>query len=229
MREYEKDKYVFMATSSGTVKKTPLEDFSRPRTSGIIALELFGDDRLVGVDITDGTKDVMLFASSGKAVRFSEDNVRPMGRTARGVRGITLAPGHQVISLIISGGEGDVLTATERGYGKRTPISDYPVHGRGGQGVNSIQSSERNGAVIGAALVGNEDEVMLISDGGTLVRTRVSEVSVLGRNTQGVKLISLGKGEKLVVVERVESLADEGGEAGAQADEPSEAGDQGPE
>ncbi|MBI2779692.1 MAG: DNA gyrase subunit A [Gammaproteobacteria bacterium] len=229
VREYEKDKYVFMATSSGTVKKTPLEDFSRPRTSGIIALELFGDDRLVGVDITDGTKDVMLFASSGKAVRFSEDNVRPMGRTARGVRGITLAPGHQVISLIISGGEGDVLTATERGYGKRTPISDYPVHGRGGQGVNSIQSSERNGAVIGAALVGNEDEVMLISDGGTLVRTRVSEVSVLGRNTQGVKLISLGKGEKLVVVERVESLADEGGEAGDQADEPSEAGDQGPE
>ncbi len=229
VREYEKDKYVFMATSSGTVKKTPLEDFSRPRTSGIIALELFGDDRLVGVDITDGTKDVMLFASSGKAVRFSEDNVRPMGRTARGVRGITLAPGHQVISLIISGGEGDVLTATERGYGKRTPISDYPVHGRGGQGVNSIQSSERNGAVIGAALVSNEDEVMLISDGGTLVRTRVSEVSVLGRNTQGVKLISLGKGEKLVVVERVESLADEGGEAGDQAEEPSEAGDQGPE
>ncbi len=222
VREYEKDKYVFMATSSGTVKKTPLEDFSRPRTNGIIALELFGDDRLVGVDITDGTKDVMLFASSGKAVRFSEDNVRPMGRTARGVRGITLAPGHQVISLIISGGEGDVLTATERGYGKRTPISDYPVHGRGGQGVNSIQSSERNGAVIGAALVGNEDEVMLISDGGTLVRTRVSEVSVLGRNTQGVKLISLGKGEKLVVVERVESLADEGGEA---EEQPSEAGD----
>lgn len=225
VREYEKDKYVFMATSSGTVKKTPLEDFSRPRTNGIIALELFGDDRLVGVDITDGTKDVMLFASSGKAVRFSEDNVRPMGRTARGVRGITLAPGHQVISLIISGGEGDVLTATERGYGKRTPISDYPVHGRGGQGVNSIQSSERNGAVIGAALVSNEDEVMLISDGGTLVRTRVSEVSVLGRNTQGVKLISLGKGEKLVVVERVESLADEGGEAGDQAEQPSEAGE----
>ncbi len=222
VREYEKDKYVFMATSSGTVKKTPLEDFSRPRTNGIIALELFGDDRLVGVDITDGTKDVMLFASSGKAVRFSEDNVRPMGRTARGVRGITLVPGHQVISLIISGGEGDVLTATERGYGKRTPISDYPVHGRGGQGVNSIQSSERNGAVIGAALVGNEDEVMLISDGGTLVRTRVSEVSVLGRNTQGVKLISLGKGEKLVVVERVESLADEGGEA---EEQPSDAGE----
>ncbi|MEQ6340358.1 MAG: DNA gyrase subunit A [Gammaproteobacteria bacterium] len=229
VREYEKDKYVFMATSSGTVKKTPLEDFSRPRTSGIIALELFGDDRLVGVDITDGTKDVMLFASSGKAVRFSEDNVRPMGRTARGVRGITLAPGHQVISLIISGGEGDVLTATERGYGKRTPISDYPVHGRGGQGVNSIQSSERNGAVIGAALVGNEDEVMLISDGGTLVRTRVSEVSVLGRNTQGVKLISLGKGEKLVVVERVESLADEGGEAGDQAEQSPEVEDQGSE
>lgn len=214
VREYEKDKYVFMATSSGTVKKTPLEDFSRPRTSGIIALDLMGDDCLVGVDITDGTKNVMLFASSGKAVRFQENDVRPMGRTARGVRGITLGRDQKVISLIIAGEEGDVLTATERGYGKRTPIIDYPLHGRGGQGVISIQTSERNGSVIGAVLVDEEDEIMLISDGGTLVRTRVSEVSVLGRNTQGVKLISLDDSEKLVVVERVESLGEEGEESG---------------
>lgn len=212
VREYEKDKYVFMATSSGTVKKTPLEDFSRPRTSGIIALDLMGDDCLVGVDITDGTKNVMLFSSGGKAVRFKEDDVRPMGRAARGVRGITLGRGQKVISLIIAGEEGDVLTATERGYGKRTPINDYPLHGRGGQGVFSIQTSERNGNVIGAVLVREDDEIMLISDGGTLVRTRVNEISVMGRNTQGVKLISLDESEKLVVVERVESLGEEGEE-----------------
>ena len=185
-------------------------------------MELLGDDRLVGVDITDGTKDVMLFASSGKAVRFNENDVRPMGRTARGVRGITLGTGQQVISLIIAASphnnvasphdataQGDVLTATERGYGKRTAISDYPVHGRGGQGVISIQTSGRNGNVIGAVLVNHEDEIMLISDGGTLVRTRVSEISVLGRNTQGVKLISLDDSEKLVVVEKVASIAED--------------------
>ncbi|MDX1250934.1 MAG: DNA gyrase subunit A [Gammaproteobacteria bacterium] len=223
VREYEKDKYVFMATSSGTVKKTPLEDFSRPRTSGIIALDLMGDDCLVGVDITDGTKNVMLFSSGGKAVRFKEDDVRPMGRTARGVRGITLGRDQEVISLIIAGEEGDVLTATERGYGKRTPINDYPLHGRGGQGVFSIQTSERNGNVIGAVLVREDDEIMLISDGGTLVRTRVSEVSVLGRNTQGVRLISLDESEKLVVVERVESLGEEGEDAGEpEAETPSQ-------
>ena len=215
VREYEAGKYVFMATSSGIVKKTSLEEFSRPRTNGIIAVELLGDDRLVGVDITDGTKDVMLFASSGKAVRFNENDVRPMGRTARGVRGITLGTSQQVISLIIaasqsnSATQGDVLTATERGYGKRTATSDYPVHGRGGQGVISIQTSGRNGNVIGAVLVNHEDEIMLISDGGTLVRTRVSEISVLGRNTQGVKLISLDDSEKLVVVEKVASIAED--------------------
>ena len=215
VREYEAGKYVFMATSSGIVKKTSLEEFSRPRSNGIIAVELLGNDRLVGVDITDGTKDVMLFASSGKAVRFNENDVRPMGRTARGVRGITLGTGQQVISLIIATSshdaatQGDVLTATERGYGKRTATSDYPVHGRGGQGVISIQTSGRNGNVIGAVLVNHEDEIMLISDGGTLVRTRVSEISVLGRNTQGVKLISLDDSEKLVVVEKVASIAEE--------------------
>ncbi len=213
VREYEAGKYIFMATSSGIVKKTSLEEFSRPRSNGIIAVELLGDDRLVGVDITDGTKDVMLFASSGKAVRFNENDVRPMGRTARGVRGITLGTGQQVISLIIADAtliaQGDVLTATERGYGKRTAISDYPVHGRGGQGVISIQTSSRNGNVIGAVLANHEDEIMLISDGGTLVRTRVSEISVLGRNTQGVKLISLDDSEKLVVVEKVASIADD--------------------
>ena len=220
VREYEAGKYVFMATSSGIVKKTSLEEFSRPRNNGIIAVELLGDDCLVGVDITDGTKDVMLFASSGKVVRFNENDVRPMGRTARGVRGITLGSGQQVISLIISAVQGDVLTATERGYGKRTSISDYPVHGRGGQGVISIQTSGRNGNVIGAVLVSQEDEIMLISDGGTLVRTRVSEISVLGRNTQGVRLINLDDSEKLVVVEKVANIAEEQGLGN---------GDQGPE
>ncbi len=231
VREYEAGKYVFMATSSGIVKKTSLEEFSRPRSSGIIAVELLGNDQLVGVDVTDGTKDVMLFASSGKAVRFDENAVRPMGRTARGVRGITLGTGQQVISLIIAASsqngddpatQGDVLTATERGYGKRTSISDYPVHGRGGQGVISIQTSNRNGNVIGAVLVNQEDEIMLISDGGTLVRTRVSEISVLGRNTQGVRLINLDDSEKLVVVEKVVSIAeDQDAEPGEQSLEPS--------
>jgi DNA gyrase subunit A len=208
IREYEEGKFIFMATSNGTVKKTPLTDFSRPRANGIIALELLGDNCLVGVDITNGDDDVILLSSAGKAIRFSEKDVRAMGRTARGVRGIKLGPGQEVISLI-KVSEGDVLTATEKGYGKRTPIDDYPTYGRGGQGVISIQTSERNGAVIGAALVGSDDELMLITDHGTLVRTPVKDISTMGRNTQGVRLIRLSEDESLIGVERIEEQEEE--------------------
>jgi DNA gyrase subunit A len=206
VREYDADKYILMATSSGVVKKTPLTDFSRPRSNGIIALELRDDDCLIGVDITDGSKDVMLMTSAGKAIRFNEDTVRPMGRTARGVRGVKLAPGQTAISLIIVN-DGDVLTVTEKGYGKRTAMSDYPVHGRGGQGVISIQTSSRNGNVVGADLVHDDDELMLITNGGTLVRTRVNEVSIQGRNTQGVRLIRLSDDELLVGLDRIANLS----------------------
>ncbi len=208
VREFPEDQFVFMATAHGTVKKTPLSDFSRPRSNGIIAVDLRPDDYLINVALTDGTKDVMLFSNIGKVIRFHETDVRPMGRTACGVRGIRLGPGQRVIALIIVS-EGTVLTATEHGYGKRTPVSEYPVHGRGGQGVISIQSSERNGEVVGAVLVQDDDEFMLISNSGTLVRTRVSEVSVMGRNTQGVRLIKLHEGETLV---GIAPIADVGGD-----------------
>ncbi len=210
IREYEEGKYIFFATASGTVKKTPLKDFSRPRTSGIIAIELREQDQLVGVELTDGVQDVLLFSSSGKATRFNENAVRAMGRTAAGVRGIKLQPGQHVMSLIIAR-QGCVLSATENGYGKRTAIEDYPCHGRGGQGVISVQTTTRNGDVIGAVLVSENDEIMLITTSGTLVRTRTDEISVMGRNTQGVRLISLGNGEKLSGIERIENI---------QADEP---------
>ena len=212
VREYEEGKTVFMATSDGTVKKTALTEFSRPRPSGIIAIELDAGNRLVGVGITDGTRDILMFSSAGKVVRFPEDEVRPMGRQARGVRGISLADDQSVVSLIISGLADDqstVLTATVNGFGKRTPLTDYPKHHRGGQGVISIQVSERNGPVIGANLVGEEDEIMLITDAGVLIRTRVKEISVVGRNTQGVTLIDLGEGEQLAGVEKV-AESDEG-------------------
>ena len=202
VRAYEEGNFVFMATSNGTVKKTPLTDFSRPRANGIIALELLGDNCLVGVDITDGSDDVMLLSSAGKALRFNEKDVRPMGRTARGVKGIKLGPGQEVIALI-KVGEGDVLTVTEKGYGKRTPVADYPIYGRGGQGVISIQTSERNGAVIGATQVCSDDELMLIIDHGTLVRTPVGDISCMGRNTQGVRLIRLSEDESLIGVEKI--------------------------
>jgi len=164
----------------------------------------------VGVAITDGKRDAMLFASNGKSIRFKEEDVRPMGRNAAGVRGIQLAKGEHVIGLIIVS-EGDVLTATQHGYGKRTPAADYPVQGRGGQGVISIQTTERNGQVVGAIQVAPDSEVMLISNGGTLVRTPAADISVIGRNTQGVRLIRLGEGEQLVGVDRIEGEADEGG------------------
>jgi DNA gyrase subunit A len=212
VREYSDKNYVFMATKLGTVKKTSLDNFSRPRSSGIIAIELNKGDDLVGVAITDGERDAMLFASNGKSIRFREADVRPMGRNAAGVRGIQLAKGEQVIGLIIVG-EGDILTATENGFGKRTPASDYPVQGRGGQGVISIQTTDRNGKVVGVIQVAADAEVMLISNGGTLVRTPANEISVIGRNTQGVRLIRLDAGEQLVGVDRIESdeADDEGG------------------
>ena len=202
IREFTQDHYIFMATALGTVKKTALPEFSRQRTSGIIAVGLNEGDYLVNVAITDGSRDIMLFSDAGKVTRFAEKDVRPMGRTACGVRGIRLGPGQRVISMIIAG-ESPVLTVTGNGYGKRTLSDDYPVYGRGGQGVIAIQVNERNGPVVGAVPADDADEVMLISSGGTLVRMRVNEISIMGRNTQGVRLISLTDGETLVGIERI--------------------------
>ena len=202
MSEVDQDGFVLMATSFGIVKKTPCVDFSRPRSTGLIAVDLLDDDRLVGVAVTDGSRDVMLATNDGKLIRFPESDVRAMGRTARGVRGIRLGHGARVISLMIES-EGLVLTATENGFGKCTPASEYRQQGRAGQGLISIRTSRRNGAVIGAELVEPTDELMLITDGGKLVRTRVSEVRVVQRDAQGVKLISLSSGERLVGLERI--------------------------
>ena len=206
IKQFDEEHFVFMATSHGTVKKTPLSAYSRPRPSGIIAVDLRDGDRLVGVALTDGKRDVILCASSGKAIRFTEDEVRPMGRDATGVRGIRLGEGQEVISLVVVG-EGLVLTASESGYGKLTPIDDFPLHGRGGQGVIALQTTERNGRTVAALQVTQDQEIMLISSTGTLVRTPVGEVSVLSRNTQGVRLIRLGEGERLAGVERIVRLA----------------------
>jgi DNA gyrase subunit A len=203
VREFAENRYVFMATADGTVKKCQLTDFSRPRPSGIRAIELLEDNQLIGVELTDGSHDVMLFSDEGKAVRFNESGVRAMGRTARGVRGIRLAAGQKVISLIIVDKDSTILTATDHGYGKRTPVSDYVVKGRGGVGVISIQTTERNGKVVGAVSVNDDDEIMLISNQGTLIRTPVADVSVMGRNTQGVRLVTLGEGENLASIERI--------------------------
>ena len=208
VREYDENHFIFMATSSGTVKKTPLTAFSNRRTGGIIAIDLRDDNTLVDVALTDGSNDIMLLASSGKAMRFNESAVRAMGRTAAGVRGIKMAEGQKVISLIVVDDSASILTATENGYGKRTAAVDYPTKGRGGQGVISIQSSERNGAVVGAVQVTDQDEFMMISNAGTLIRTSVEDVRVMGRNTQGVRLIRLAEDEKLVEIERIELLAD---------------------
>jgi len=216
VREFSEDQFIFMATRNGVVKKTPLSHFSRPRSNGIIALDLREGDQLIGVDLTDGDKDVMLFSSGGKAIRFKEEAVRPMGRTAAGVRGIRLGDGQQVISLIVVN-EGEILTVTENGYGKRSPVDEYRLIGRGGQGVVSIQTSERNGAVVGAIQVLEEDEIMLISDHGTLVRTAINEVRSMGRNTQGVRLIRLSEGELLAEVERVVKEDDDESESDSAA------------
>ncbi|NCB59566.1 MAG: DNA gyrase subunit A, partial [Gammaproteobacteria bacterium] len=233
VKSYDDDKYVFFATANGTVKKTALSAFSRPLSSGIRAITLKDGDELIGVDITDGTNEIMLFSDAGKVVRFAEGNsrgsdtdsdaddeaeesenenaessssgkgIRPMGRTAAGVRGIKLAEGDKVVSLIVPRGEGAILTATENGYGKRTALSEYPLKNRATLGVISIQVSERNGKVVGAIQVEETDEIMLITNAGTLVRTRVSEVGLIGRNTAGVRLIRTGDDEKLVSLERV--------------------------
>ncbi|MHB8621977.1 MAG: DNA gyrase subunit A [Sulfuricaulis sp.] len=206
--------YVFMATSDGTVKKTELAEFTRPRSNGIRAIELKNDNRLVGVGLTNGKCDILLFSDTGKVVRFTEDEVRPMGRTARGVRGIMLKQDNSVIALIIAcpeavGEATTVLTATKNGYGKRTPLLDYPKHRRGGQGVISIQVSDRNGPVVSACVVGDEDQAMLITSGGTLIRTRAKEISIVGRNTQGVRLIGLEEDEHLAGLEQVAESDDE--------------------
>jgi len=208
IREFDGDWFVFMATSGGTVKKTPLSQFSRPRASGIIAIDLRGDDRLVDAAITDGDAEILLVASTGKAIRFHEADVRAMGRGAAGVRGIKLPAGEDVIALSILG-DGMILTATENGYGKRTRIDEFPVQGRGGQGVIAIQTSERNGRTVGALQVAEGDEIMLISSSGTLVRTPVDDISVVGRNTQGVRLIRLGDGQRLVGLAGIEAIEEE--------------------
>jgi DNA gyrase subunit A len=206
VREFDAEHFVVMVTSSGIIKKTALSEFSRPRQSGIIAVDLFGEDKLVEAAITQGSDDILLFTNAGKVIRFNESQLRPMGRAARGVRGIKLAAHQAVISLVIAKTDGAILTATRNGYGKRTPVSDYPTHGRGGQGVISIQVTERNGDVVDAVQVFNQDEVMLISDQGTLVRTRVDEISIIGRNTQGVRLIQLGAQEHLVGLSRIDGI-----------------------
>jgi DNA gyrase subunit A len=206
VKAFEDDKFVFLATKHGTVKKTPLSAFARQRTSGIIAVELRDDDRLIGAGITSGSQDIMLFASSGKAIRFAEQDVRAMGRTAAGVRGLKLAgPTDEVIGLSIIGA-GPIMTATENGYGKLTPVDEHPVQGRGGQGVICIQTSERNGRLVGALQVSPEDEVMLITSTGTMIRTPVSDISTMSRNTQGVRLIRLDDSDRLVGVSRVEAM-----------------------
>ena len=209
IKEYTEDSFVFMATANGTVKKTPLPSFARQRSVGLRAIELDDNDELVGTAVTDGTRDLILMSTSGKTIRFSEQDVRAMGRTARGVRGIRLGAGQRMVSLMVADDDKQVLTVSENGYGKRTKSSDFPLRGRGGQGVIGIQASDRNGAVVGSVQVTDADEIMLISSKGTMVRTRVDEVSVQGRNTQGVRLIRLKEGEKLVGLERVDEPAEE--------------------
>jgi DNA gyrase subunit A len=210
VKDFDPGLYVFMATTQGTVKKTPLSDFSNPRKAGIIAADLDEGDFLIGVAITDGENDVMLFSDAGKAVRFREEDVRPMGRTARGVRGMFLDPGQSVIAMLVSRGEElCVLTATENGFGKRTAVGEYPRHGRGTKGVIAIQTSERNGKLVGAVLVTEADEVMLISTGGVLIRTGVDQIREMGRSTQGVTLINLDDGTRLAGVEKVVETEDE--------------------
>ncbi|MBS0613999.1 MAG: DNA gyrase subunit A, partial [Proteobacteria bacterium] len=230
IKEFEDGKYVFMATRLGTVKKTTLSAFSRPRASGIIAVALEEGDQLVGVAITDGTRGILLCTTGGKAIRFAEDEVRPMGREAAGVRGIRLGEDQQVNALIVID-KGYILTASANGFGKLTPIEDFPVHGRGGQGVIALQLTERNGAMVGALQVSLDDEIMLMSQSGVLVRTPVSNVPIVGRNTQGVRLIRLEEGDRLSGLERIDGLAREDGEDAAESpeggDEPGEPGPDG--
>jgi DNA gyrase subunit A len=227
VKAFDDNHFVFMSTSLGTVKKTPLSEFSRPLRKGIIAVDLDEGDFLIGVAVTDGLHDVMLFSDSGKAVRFDENDVRPMGRGARGVRGMMLEEGQRVIAMLVAETETQsVLTATENGFGKRTPITEYTRHGRGTKGMIAIQTSERNGKVVGAILVESSDEIMLITTGGVLVRTRVSEIREMGRATQGVTLIAVDAGTTLQGVQRVveSDAADEGAAADPAAPDAPDAG-----
>jgi DNA gyrase subunit A len=243
IKGYQDDQYVFMATSLGTVKKTRLSDFSNPRKAGIIAVDLNENDFLVGAAITDGKHDVMLFSDAGKAVRFDENDVRPMGRTARGVRGMNLAAAQNVIAMLVAPAEASdgaapaedgvaapssVLTATENGFGKRTPIAEYTRHGRGTKGMIAIQTSERNGKVVAASLVSPEDQIMLITTGGVLVRTRVSEIREMGRATQGVTLISVDEGTRLSGLQRI-AESDSDDDADGLEDEVDAAGESTPD
>jgi DNA gyrase subunit A len=228
VKAFDEARYIFMSTSLGTVKKTPLTDFSNPRKAGIIAVDLDEGDFLIGAAITDGAHDVMLFSDSGKAVRFDENDVRPMGRTARGVRGMMLEEGQKVIAMLVAENEQQsVLTATQNGFGKRTSITEYTRHGRGTKGMIAIQTSERNGRVVAAVLVEEKDQIMLITTGGVLVRTRVSEIRIMGRATQGVTLINVDEGTVLSGVQRVIEADDDielevEGETGASAEQPTE-------
>lgn len=231
LREFTDTHSVVMATAFGVIKKVNISEFSRPRSSGIIAVDLDEGDQLVGAETTDGDRDIMLFTNAGKAVRFHESTVRSMGRVARGVRGVKMQEDQRVISLIVVKSDCTILVATENGFGKRTQVSDFPVKGRGGQGVIAIQTTERNGNVIGAVQVEDNDETMLITDGGTLVRTRVDEISVVGRNTQGVTLIQLSKEEKLVGLQRileVEAKKGTGDDEGDDSDIDTDAADDAP-
>jgi DNA gyrase subunit A len=243
VREYEEDKFILFATANGTVKKTPLTAFKRPLSSGIRAINLNDDDKLIGVDITDGNNEIMLFSDAGKVVRFNEKQrdsetgavkldpetgeellaLRPMGRTAAGVRGISLDAGQKVVSLIVPSGDGDILTATENGYGKRTKLDEYPAKSRATKGVVSIKVSERNGLVVGAVQVTEAQEMMLITNGGTLVRTRVNEVSLVGRNTQGVTLIRTSEDEKVVGLQRIDEIEEDEFEELAEGEQSAEA------
>ena len=222
VKEFDSERFVFMATAHGTVKKTPLEAFSRPRSTGLIALDIVEGDRLISAAITSGNDDVMLVTSAGKAIRFNENDVRSMGRTARGVRGVRLDESAEVIALIIPKEGGRILTASVHGYGKQTLVEEFPLRGRGGQGVIAMQCTERNGQLAGAVQVLEGDDVMLISDRGTLVRTRTSEISLFGRNTQGVMLIRLSDDEKLSGLARIEEPDEEADEDDAEAQVPAE-------
>ena len=227
--KFPDDQFVFMATSMGTVKKTSLDEFNNPRKGGIIAVNLDDCDFLIGAALTDGKHDVMLFSDGGKAVRFDENDVRPLGRSTRGVRGMSLDDGQSVIAMLVAAQENaatddtiarnSVLTATENGYGKRTPIDEYTRHGRGTKGMIAIQQTERNGKVVAATLVNTDDDIMLITDRGVLVRTRVSEIREMGRATQGVTLIGLDEGAKLSGMQRI---VENDAQAGAE-DEPGDA------
>lgn len=225
LRGYDGDRFIFMATSNGTVKKVALAEFSRPRSLGLIAIELEESNRLVGVAITEGNQDIMLFSSEGKAVRFEESEVRAMGRTARGVRGMNIPENAAVIALIVADPEAQILTACENGYGKRTLVSEFPTKGRGGKGMLAIRTSERNGKLMGVVQVKDGHEIMLISDQGTMVRTRVDEVSVMGRDTQGVTLIRLSEGEHLVGIEQIEEVSASDIEGKVLVDLPAEEGE----